>query len=157
MDVTSEVQRLADVEAIKRLKARYFRCVDLKLWDQLLELLAPNVSVVVGRAGRPPAVAEGAREYVELVRGRLAGARTVHHGHCAEVEITGPRSATGIWAMTDYVDQPDERILREAGLAPGAFVGYGHYYDKFARETDGEWRIEALELRRIRVDPAPRP
>ena len=49
-----------------------------------------------------------------IVRGvqkALEGTRTVHHGHMPEIEITGPTTARGIWAMYDYVSWGDERDL----------------------------------------------
>ena len=49
MERTSELERriqaLEDVEAIKRLKHRYWRCLDLKLWDELAGCFAPDASV----------------------------------------------------------------------------------------------------------------
>ena len=35
MTLEQQVQRLLDIEAIKSLKARYFRCMDCKDWDGL--------------------------------------------------------------------------------------------------------------------------
>ena len=34
---------LADIEAIKQLKYRYFRTLDLRLWDEFAECLIPEV------------------------------------------------------------------------------------------------------------------
>ena len=51
-------------------------------------------------------VTTGRDEIVAFVSGALTGARTVHHGHMPEIEITGADSATGTWAMFDYVEFP---------------------------------------------------
>ncbi len=42
-----------------------------------------------------------------------------------EITLTGPDSATGIWAMYDRVEMPGNR-----------FEGYGHYHDEY-RRVDG--------------------
>lgn len=34
-----------DIEAIRRLKARYFRCLDTKDWAQLEAVFAPDVEI----------------------------------------------------------------------------------------------------------------
>jgi hypothetical protein len=35
MDLATRIQRLEDIAAIERLKYRYWRCLDLKLWIEL--------------------------------------------------------------------------------------------------------------------------
>jgi SnoaL-like domain len=135
---------LNEIEDIKRLKARYFRTMDQKDWDAWGQVFAagavmevPEVDVVLnGRAG-----------IVEFVSGALAAARTVHHGHMPEVELTSPDTASGIWAMSDYVEWPASETGERSGLR-----GYGHYYEEYVRE-DGDWRIARTRLVRLRVDP----
>src|SRR5262249_7061665 len=52
MDRTSELERriqaLEDVEAIKQLKHRYWRCLDLKLWDELAGCFTQDAHVEYG-------------------------------------------------------------------------------------------------------------
>jgi len=62
-----------------------------------------------------------------------------------EIEITGPDTATGIWAMFDYVEFPSEQ-------APVGLRGYGHYHEHY-RKLDGAWYIASMRLARLRVDP----
>lgn len=38
--------------------------------------------------------------------GTYQTSRTVHHGHMPEIDITGPDTARGTWAMFDYVEWP---------------------------------------------------
>ena len=45
------VERLAAIEDIRRLKARYFRCVDEKDWAQLAALFAPDAVFDHSRGG----------------------------------------------------------------------------------------------------------
>ena len=42
-DLESRLAALEDIEAIKKLKARYLRCVDNRLWDEMNECFAEDV------------------------------------------------------------------------------------------------------------------
>jgi SnoaL-like domain len=91
-------------------------------------------------------VHRGRDEIVANVSTIMEGLRTVHHGHMPEIEITGPDSARGVWAMFDYVEWPAQDGQR-VGLH-----GYGHYAEEYVRE-DGAWCIARSRLERLRVDP----
>jgi hypothetical protein len=141
-----------DLEAIKQLKARYFRCVDTKSWDGLREVFADDAVMdlsatggedVQSRLERSPRsrVTEGGDAVVELIRKGLSEAVSVHHGHMPEIEITSPTTATGIWAMEDRVEWPGRVTLH----------GYGHYHETYGK-IDGEWRITRTALTRLRLD-----
>ena len=140
------LQRLAAVEAIKQLKARYFRFLDTKQWEDWGLVFAADVVMEVPEAGM---VNNGRAEVVEIVSAALEGARTVHHGHMPEIEITDAETAHGTWAMFDYVEWPARADGTRVGL-----TGYGHYIEDYVRE-DGEWRIARTRLERLRVDPLP--
>ena len=129
-----------DIEAIRQLKARYFRFLDTKDWDGWGTVFATDAVLEVPEAD---VVENGRDAIVTAVSGALEGATTVHHGHMPEIELTGPDTATGIWAMEDYVE------WTEAGAG---LRGYGHYHEDYVRE-DGEWRIAKSRLVRLRVDP----
>ena len=88
----------------------------------------------------------GRAEIITNVSGALVGARTCHHGHMPEIEITGDGTARGIWAMFDYVEWD-----RAAGRTRVGLQGYGHYREEYKRE-DGEWRIARTRLERLRID-----
>jgi hypothetical protein len=88
----------------------------------------------------------GRAAIVEFVSGALTGARTVHQGHTPEIEVTGPDSARGTWAMFDYVEWPAAGGGDRLGLQ-----GYGHYTEEYTRE-EGQWRISRSRLERLRVD-----
>src|SRR4051812_28083596 len=94
-----------DIEAIRRLKARYFRTMDTKDWAAMRDVFADDVVVDTTASGGN--VVEGADEFVELISGLLDGATTVHHGHMPEIDVTSPSTATGIWALHDIVIWPD--------------------------------------------------
>jgi hypothetical protein len=135
--------QLVDIEQIKQLKARYFRLMDLKQWDDWGMVFATDCVMEVPEADM---VNNGRQEIVTNVSTALVGARTAHHGHMPEIEITGNDTARGIWAMFDYVEWPENDGTR-VGLQ-----GYGHYREEYVRE-DGEWRIARIRLERLRIDP----
>ena len=134
--------QLVEIEQIKQLKARYFRFMDTRQWDEWAEVFAEDcvMHVELGR-GDPDEVYSGRDEIVRHVSSALKPTSTVHHGHMPEIELTGEDSARGIWAMYDYVTWNSERDLK----------GYGHYHETYTKR-DGRWRILTLRLTRLRVD-----
>ena len=138
------LHRLSDIESIKQLKARYFRLMDQKKWDEWAMVFAENAHLVVPEGGVDE---RGRAAVVASVSGVLEGVRTAHHGHMPEIEITGADTARGTWAMFDYVEFPPGANGERFGLQ-----GYGHYTEEYVREG-GEWRIASLLLTRLRIDP----
>jgi len=138
-----DVQRLVDIEAIKQLKARYFRFMDQKRWDEWAMVFTDDVHMVVPEG---EVDTTGRDEVVANLRVILQEVVTVHHGHMPEIEITGPDTATGTWAMEDNLEFP--------GADGGASLrlhGFGHYTETYRRTDDG-WQIATLRLDRLRVD-----
>jgi len=136
---SAQVQRLLDIEEIKQLKARYFRGMDTKQWDAWGQVFTSDAVMEIPEANM---IVTGRDEIVKAVSTVLVGTTTVHHGHMPEIEITSPTTATGIWAMEDYVDW---------GADGGAFRGYGHYHETYEK-VDGQWRITSSTLTRLRED-----
>lgn len=145
IDDAELLRRLTAIETIKRLKARYFRTLDRRLWPEFGLVFARDAHLEVSEAGM---VVDGRDAIVVAVSSSLVGARTVHHGHMPEIEITGPGAARGIWAMFDFVD------FGPAGDQARGLKGFGHYHEDYVVE-DGEWRIHSLRLSRLRIDPLP--
>ena len=127
--------RFEDYEAIKKLKARYFRFLDTKRWKEFGELFAEDAFFVNPETGQP--TVHGRQAIVERVRGFVKDAVTVHHGHMPEIELTGPTTATAIWAMFGVVDDGDR--WQE---------WYGHYEETYIK-IDGEWKIQSSKLTRL--------
>ena len=103
MTDADRLRRLLDIEEIKGLKARYFRCLDRKDWDGWGRVFAEDAVLEVPEVDL---VLTGRDAIVASVSGSLVGTQTVHHGHMPEIEVTGPDSARGTWAMSDYVEWP---------------------------------------------------
>jgi hypothetical protein len=142
-DAGTPLQRLVDIEAIKQLKARYFRSIDRKDWDAFGQVLTRNAALEVPEVD---STTHGRDAIVAFVSGALTGAQTVHHGHMPEIELTGPDTARGTWAMFDLVEWPAAEGGDRVGIR-----GYGHYVEEYLRE-EGEWRISRSRLERLRVD-----
>jgi uncharacterized protein (TIGR02246 family) len=133
---------LWEIEQIKQLKARYFRTMDRKEWDEFAEVFARDA---VG--GRGPTALHGREQIVAGVMAIAEAARTVHHGHMPEIELTGDGAARGTWAMSDH-------FVERHGDPPKGFTGCGHYEDTYVIE-DGRWRIATTVLTRLRIDALP--
>ena len=63
-----------DIEAIKQLKARYFRTMDTKDWDAMREVFTDDVVVDTSEAGG--SVVSGADEFMTFLQEVLRGAVT---------------------------------------------------------------------------------
>jgi hypothetical protein len=124
---------LAALEEIRRLKYRYLRCVDLKLWDEIAGVFTPDATVDYGtRALGKPVQLAGRDEIVAFLRERLGpGIVTVHFASQPEIDVDGD-AATGIWSFKDTVIATEFNVLIE---------GAAFYEDRYARGADGRWRI----------------
>jgi hypothetical protein len=134
---------LVEIEQIRQLKARYFRLMDTKRWSEWAEQLAEDC--VLEYVGGPELRLEGRDAVVDFVRGALDPAVSVHQGHMPEIELTGPTTARGTWAMSDVV-------VWTGDMAPNSLRGFGHYEDEYVKE-DGTWRVRRMRITRLRVDP----
>ncbi|MBO0731718.1 MAG: nuclear transport factor 2 family protein [Acidimicrobiaceae bacterium] len=152
------VQRLLDIEEIKQLKARYFRCLDTKDWEGFRGVFVEDLQFVFAERNltlerddlstaptEEGLLHEGRESFVAWTRETAGPLTTVHRGYMPEIVLTGPDTASGIWAMTDYLQWPDTD-------PPVGFRGYGHYQEEYVRTAEG-WRLKRSVLSRLRVDP----
>jgi uncharacterized protein (TIGR02246 family) len=130
---------IEDVEAIKQLKARYFRTMDTKDWAGMRKVFADDVVVDTTESGGN--VVAGADEFIAFLQDTLRDVVTVHQGHMPEISLTSATTATGIWALQDILKWPNGSEM----------YGYGHYHETYEL-TDGSWRIKSLKLTRLRTD-----
>lgn len=137
----------ADIEAIKALKARYFRLMDTKDWDGLAAVFTDDVAIDMMETGG--GVTRSVAEYMPFLRANIEDVATVHHGHTPEITLTSATTASGTWAMEDMLWWPDGEA--QSGLRN--LHGYGHYHEEYRRTGDG-WRISAMRLSRLRTDTA---
>jgi hypothetical protein len=138
------LERLEAIEAIRHLKARYFRLIDTKQWDELRDVFAADLKIVTpdGKVWL-----EGGDAYADSLKFGLENAVSCHQGLTGEIQVTDANNARGIWAMQDVIEWAD-RHPREGWKA---IVGRGHYHETYRREAGG-WRIATLTLTRLRLD-----
>jgi len=130
---------MGDIEAIKQLKARYFRTLDTKDWEAYRQVFTDDVVIDTSESGGERI--EGADAFLEYLGTALAGTTTVHQGHMPEISLTSDTTATGIWALHDIVIWPGGMRLD----------GYGHYHETYVKTDDG-WRIASSKLTRLHAD-----
>ena len=136
-DLERRLAAIENVEAIKQLKYRYWRHLDLKQWDDLDTLFADDAAVSYG-AGKY--TFEGRAAIMHFLRESLSterGAVTIHHGHHPEIALTGPTTATGTWALYNYMY--NERQNR--GIRIGAY-----YHDDYVK-IGGTWKFQRIGYR----------
>ena len=129
-------------EAIRQLKARYFRYMDTRRWQDLRGLLSDDF---VGDYG--PSDEEqfaGPDEFIAKLQINFKDATTVHHGHMPEIELDGNDRATAMWAMEEIVQTPEYDLH-----------AYGHYADGY-RRVDGVWLISNTQVTRLKLDITPK-
>jgi hypothetical protein len=124
---------LAALEEIRRLKYRYLRCVDLKLWDEIGDVFTADATVDYGtRALGEPIQLRGREEIVAFLRKSLGpGIITVHFASQPEIDVDGA-AAAGTWSFEDTVIATEYRVV---------IKGAAFYQDRYARGDDGRWRI----------------
>jgi hypothetical protein len=138
------LERLEAVEAIRTLKARYFRLIDTKEWDELRDVFTADLKIVSPDGS---VWLEGGEAYAASLKFGLERAVSCHQGLTAEIEITSADTARAIWAMQDVIAWEDHHP-REGWKA---ITGRGHYHETYRREG-GKWHIATLALTRLRLD-----
>lgn len=128
-----------EYEAIRQLKARYFRTMDTKDWAGMRRVFADDAVIDTTASGGR--LIEGADEFMTFLRETLADVVTVHHGHMPEITILSSSTASGIWALQDMLIWPDGSRM----------YGYGHYHDSY-QKVDGTWLIRGSTLSRLHMD-----
>lgn len=140
----TDLERLVELEAIYRLKARRDHAVDQKDWATYAELHSHDY---VAMSIRETAII-GGKAAAEALAVQLAHVTTVHHSHTPVIEFQDRNHATGVWAMEDnlfWKRNGDKQWLR----------GFGFYYETYVREADGQWRFTYRRLERTHAETSP--
>ena len=142
--------RLADIEAIKQLKARYFRFIDTKDWAAFRDLFTDDCKHYLPQESPVPFMTND--DYFAMNERLLTPGVTTHHGHMPEITFLSDAEAEGIWSMFDYV-----QIEPTSGPVSGrtSIMGYGHYFETYRKCDDGKWRISSKRNERLRLDQVP--
>ena len=148
----TEAERLAAIEAIRDLKARYWRGVDQSDAALVRSILAEDCLLDFrGCCTDPTSGTDFLPQMNIVMQGRdswqaqaLDGFVTSHQGHQAEIDVTGPGSAAAIWAFTD-------RFFYPPGMKYNRLTGYGYYHDSYSREASG-WKLQTTRITRLWVE-----
>ena len=129
---------IEDIEAIKKLKAKYWLCADNKLWDELAECFTVDATLEYGKINP-----RGRDAIIDFLRNNTGNQDivTIHQGHNPEIEITGADTARGIWALHDYIVFGSRMSIN----------GWGYYYDEYVKQ-DGKWRTKSTKITRLREE-----
>jgi hypothetical protein len=178
--VMTDLQKLVAIEQIKQLKARYFRCMDQKDWDEFEKVFAPDVvfdlrEAIFARDQRTKEIlksgsilirqeqikdsewlqrgASNVRRWEETI---LTGVVTAHQGHMPEIEITSPTTAHGYWHLEHLLQFPKRNAYADMWWLPDnapfhELHGYGLYDETYERRGN-DWLIKTLKLTHFRVD-----
>ena len=145
------VQQLLDIEAIKRVKHAYFRCLDTGNFEELATLFHPDVTVHF-RGGTYEWKLQGRDEYVQSISQSFHTRSIGHHnGHHPEIDILSATQATGIWYLAD-----DMWILNHGNYTTGTAI----YWDRYEK-VEGRWLVRDTQYERLyelneRLTEAPR-
>jgi hypothetical protein len=146
-ELRERVQELLDREAIKELKARYFRLLDGQDWDAFRRCFADDAWF----DSEGSDVIHGADRFVARLRSVLSDVRTIHHGHMPELTIDSPSEASGRWMLAEYSEWPPDPDTGDRRGRKGNWQ-----YEETYRKVGSDWRIATMCLRQRRLDPLPR-
>jgi hypothetical protein len=150
----TEAERLAAIEEIRQLKAKYWRGVDNADGALVRSILAEDcVLDYMGCCTDPVSGVDHMPQMNMVMRGRSSWATgnleeprlvTVHQGHQSEIEVTGDASATGVWSFTD-------RFFMPPGSPFSRLTGYGYYHETYEK-AGGRWLLKTTRISRLWVE-----
>jgi hypothetical protein len=128
---------LHELEAIKQLKYKYLRCLDLKLWSELAECFTEDATSAYSGGKYSFEGRDAIMEFLEKSMGAnsFLSSHTVHH---PEIELTSDTTARGVWALHDIVIETNANIV---------IRGAAFYRDEYVK-VDGEWKIQSTGYER---------
>jgi len=131
-ELKARIRVLEDIEAIRRLRHKYFRCLDGKLWDEIAECFTEDVRTSYFNG---EIKTNGRGELLNFFKTGLTDALlAMHHGHHPEIEITSESTAKGMWCLYNYlIDKEHNRGQRVGGI----------YQDEYVRQN-GQWKMKSI-------------
>ena len=128
---------LDEIEAIKRLKYKYLRCLDTKSWAELAECFTED-AISTYDSGKY--TFEGRDQIIGFLEKALGPSTmlTLHQVHHPEIELTSATTATGTWYLEDMViDTRSNTTLRGASF----------YHDEYVKQG-GAWKLKSTGYER---------
>jgi SnoaL-like domain len=131
--------RLEDIELIKRLKYKYWRCIDTGDIASLRDSLTEDMKVDYN-GGTYRWQMTGRDKILEAIAGSFnSNGVGCHTGHHPEIDVLTDTTATGIWYLTDTFINLKEKVRT---------TGSALYRDKYVKVA-GQWRIAESTYERV--------
>lgn len=128
---------LQEIEAIKRLKYKYVRCLDLKLWKEMEDCFTEDATSAYGDGKYSY---DGRDQILGFLRQALGhNMISMHQVHHPEIDLTSPTTASGIWALQDLIIETNANIT---------IRGAAFYYDEYVK-AGGHWKIKHTGYQRV--------
>ena len=131
------LQALEDINAIKELKARYFRACDRKQPDTMRDCFVEKGALIEADGFPPFNDREGWVALFTELAVKNPNVMDMHHGQNPQITLTGPDTATALWDLNFCQVNVKERTI--VNLA-------GEYRDEYVRHN-GRWWISAQRFR----------
>ena len=129
-ELRARVQRLEDIEAIRRLKARYLNACDSQQPESARDCFAEGAIVIdMGHVG----VLSSREQFFEIYKtfGCLPNILDMHHGTNSEIEFTDDAHAKALWALEYRNFNTEAKTVTFVSLI---------YHDEYAK-INGAWKI----------------
>lgn len=139
------LEELREIEAIKALKYRYMRSIDTKDWELMRRCFSADATTAYSGGKYAFLGIDAIMEFMiaSMDRGSFLSSHRVHH---PEIELTSDTTATGIWALEDYVVDTKHDLT---------IHGAAFYEDRYVK-MDGVWKIQHTGYRRTFEEMGPR-
>ena len=131
------IERLEDIEAIKKLKAHYWYSCDQKNVEAVRDCFVEG-EVLIDYDGPVGLVRHRVALYAVFEKvGCQPNIVEIHHGGPPQIELRDNGRATGIWGLTYHLLDTNAQVSNVIG---------GYYTDEYVK-TDAGWRIQRAVFR----------
>jgi hypothetical protein len=141
----TSLEELLEIYAIQQLKHRYLRSLDTKDWEGMRSCLAEDCQASYGGGAKELSGRDAILGFLTESMGS-EGMLTSHRCTQPEIELTGPDTATGRWALEDVVIHQDY----------GVTIHGASFYEDTYRKVDGEWQVASTGYKRTYEEIWPR-
>lgn len=140
------IDRLAAIEDIQQLKARYMRCIDTKDLPCLRDTVFAADAELRFKGTDYDIAVKGWPEIEKFYQGAFTPKKFgMHNAHTPEISVSGD-TATGIWYLHDvFINLEENWTLQGSAL----------YTDDYVRQN-GAWRIQRSTYKRLWEETTPR-
>lgn len=145
-------ERLAIIEDVRRVMARYVRYADHHRWQDLAGLFTVDGTFTPHKPDGSIWLRMEGREDIASQIGSANGPDDVviHHLFSSEVDVESADFASGVWSMEDRTIRSDD-VEPPVDFPFKSMHGFGHYHGRFVK-IDGAWYIAELKQTRVHLD-----